>query len=84
VQVFACPLRNDSGEVLKELKASSHDLVGILLSNLLVIFVVLVMLGCTQENLFMIKKIFTYTEYNIADEGSSGCSVYLVWENALH
>jgi hypothetical protein len=26
-QVFACPLRHDSAEVLKELKDSSHDLV---------------------------------------------------------
>lgn len=74
MQVFACPLRHDSGEVLKELKASSHDLVGILLSNLLVFFVVLVMLGCTQETLFMIQKIFTYIDYSITDEGSSSCS----------
>lgn len=27
MQVFACPLRNDSSEVLKELKGASHDLV---------------------------------------------------------
>lgn len=31
MQVFACPLRNDSAEVLKELKGASHDLVHTLL-----------------------------------------------------
>lgn len=61
MQVFACPLRNDSGEVLKELKASSHDLVGFFLwafepiSTTLVIMVVLVRLLCILGISFMTK-----------------------------
>ena len=35
IQVFACPLRNDSAEVLKELKGASHDLVYTLLLSMI-------------------------------------------------